>query len=190
MRHRTLLAMSALLAVATSGCDKIKGLLGRKDAGTAPPTVASAPDTAARDTTPVEPAPPPPPPPPDVRAVEDVPYVSADTGTVAPGMTERDIYAIWGPPAAVRRMGEHTYLYFHNGCEKSCGTMDLVILQNGQVVDAIVRWPGHGYSGESSSPPGRVPFPTRGDLAVPPPPVPADTTTDTTTTSPSPTPEP
>jgi hypothetical protein len=47
--------------------------------------------------------------------------------------------------------------------------MDLVILQNGQVVDAVVRWPGHGYSGESSSPPGRAPFPTRGGdtLTVP-----------------------
>jgi hypothetical protein len=103
------------------------------------------------------------------RAVEDVPYVSQDTGTIAPGMAERDVYSLWGAPAAVRRAAEHTYLYFHNGCEKTCGTMDLVILQNGQVIDAVVRWPGHGYSGESSSPPGRVPFPTRGGdtLSVP-----------------------
>lgn len=168
MRHRTLLATCALLAVSTSGCDQIKGLLGKKAAENAPaPAVATQPpDTTRRDTTP---PPPPPPPPVAARVVEDVPYESADTGTIAPGMTERDVYALWGPPAAVRRAGEHTYLYFHNGCEKSCGTMDLVILQNGQVVDAIVRWPGHGYSGESSSPPGRVPFPTRGGepLTVP-----------------------
>ena len=172
MRHRTLLATCALLAVATSGCEKIKGLLGRKSAEETPPAVAQV-DTTRRDTTPVNHTPPPPPPETTTRPVEDVEFVSADTGTVAPGMTERDVYALWGAPAAVRRVAEHTYLYFHNGCEKTCGTMDLVILQNGQVVDAVVRWPGHGYSGESSSPPGRVPFPTRGDpLVVPQPPTP------------------
>jgi hypothetical protein len=105
--------------------------------------------------------------------VEDVPYESPDTGTIAPGMSERDVYALWGAPAAVRRAAEYTYLYFRNGCEKTCGTMDLVILENGQVIDAVVRWYGHGYSGESSSPPGRVPFPTRGgDTLVVPPPTP------------------
>ena len=169
MQHRTMLATCALLAVATSGCDKIKGLLGKKAEEAPPPALVQNADTARRETPP--PAPPPPPPPQEVvsRPVEDVPFVSNDTGTVAPGMTERDVYSLWGAPAAVRRAGEHTYLYFQNGCEKTCGTMDLVILQNGQVVDAIVRWPGHGYSGESSSPPGRVPFPTRGDpLVVPP----------------------
>ncbi|MGH7608008.1 MAG: hypothetical protein ACREME_11780, partial [Gemmatimonadales bacterium] len=91
------------------------------------------------------------------RALRDVPLVSADTGTVAPGMSERDVYAVWGPPAAVRRAGEFTYLFFQNGCEYSCGTMDVVTLQNGQVVDAIVRWDGHRYAGLSSSPPGRTP---------------------------------
>jgi len=40
--------------------------------------------------------------------------------------------------------------------------LDLVTLQNDQVVDAIVRWPGHGYSGQSSSPPGKKHGPTRG----------------------------
>lgn len=166
MRHRTLLATCALLAVATSGCEKIKGLLGRKSAEETPPAVAQI-DTTRRDIPTAVPTPPPEPPA-NVRPVEDVTYESADTGTVAPGMSERDVYALWGAPAAVRRAAEHTYLYFHNGCEKTCGTMDLVILQNGQVVDAIVRWPGHGYSGESSSPPGRVPFPTRNDpLVVP-----------------------
>jgi hypothetical protein len=164
-----MLATCALLAVATSGCDKIKGLLGKKTEEAPPPALVQNTDTARRDTA-VAPAPPPPPPAEVARPVEDVPYVSADTGTIAPGMTERDVYALWGAPAAVRRAADHTYLYFPNGCEKTCGTMDLVILQNGQVIDAIVRWPGHGYSGESSSPPGRVPFPTRGDpLTVPPP---------------------
>ena len=82
----------------------------------------------------------------------DVPYVSQDTGTVFPGMAERDVYSLWGAPAAVRHLGEYTYLYFQNGCEYSCGIMDVVTLHNGQVTDAIVRWYGHGYAGQSTSP--------------------------------------
>jgi hypothetical protein len=86
------------------------------------------------------------------RPNRDVPYDSPDTGTVAPGMVEKDIYSLWGAPIAVRRQGDMTFLYFRNGCEYSCGTEDVVFLKNGQVVDAVLRWPGHGYSGQSSSP--------------------------------------
>ena len=108
------------------------------------------------------------------RPLRDEPFVSNDTGTIAPGMTERDVYSVWGPPVGVRRAGEWTYLYFRNGCEYSCGTYDVVFLQNGGVVDVVLRWPGHGYSGQSSSPPGVVPLPTRpgGDTLVVPPPNP------------------
>jgi hypothetical protein len=55
-----------------------------------------------------------------------------------------------------------TYLYFRNGCEYSCGTEDVVFLQNGQVVDAVLRWPGHRYSGQSSSPAATQPRARRG----------------------------
>ena len=82
----------------------------------------------------------------------DVPYESPDTGTIAPGMAEREVYSLWGPPIAVRHQGDMTYLYYRNGCEFTCGTEDVVFLQNGKVVDAVLRWPGHGYSGQSSSP--------------------------------------
>jgi hypothetical protein len=103
---------------------------------------------------------------------QDVTYISDDTGTVNPGMTEREVYEIWAAPAAVRRVGEYTYLFFRNGCEYTCGTMDVVTLKDGHVVDAIVRWDGHRYSGESSSPPGKVPFANPGgeNLQVTPPP--------------------
>jgi hypothetical protein len=103
--------------------------------------------------------------------LRDEPYVSSDTGTIAPGMTENEVYALWGPPAATRHSGEYTYLYFRNGCEYTCGMLDLVTLQNGQVVDAVLRWPGHNYSGQSSSPKGVLPRPTpAGDtLFIPPP---------------------
>jgi hypothetical protein len=86
------------------------------------------------------------------RVARDLPYESEDTGTVAPGMAEKDIYSLWGPPVAVRRQGDMTFLYFRNSCEYTCGTLDVVFLQNGKVVDAVLRWPGHGYSGQSSSP--------------------------------------
>jgi len=117
---------------------------------------------------------PPPPPRPSgggAPLTRDVPYVSEDTGTIAPGMNEREIYNVWGAPAAVRHAGQYTYLFFNNGCEYTCGTMDVVTLKNGAVVDAIVRWDGHRYSGESSSPPGKMPVPNVGGdtLRVPPP---------------------
>jgi len=89
--------------------------------------------------------------------LRDEPYNSADTGTVAPGMSQEDVVAVWGRASAVRHAGEYTYLHYPNGCELTCGTDDVVILQNDKVVDAIVRWRGHGYSGQSSSPPGKTP---------------------------------
>jgi hypothetical protein len=96
--------------------------------------------------------------------VRDVPYVSQDTGTIFPGMRERDVYSLWGKPVAVRTLGEFTYLFFQNGCEYSCGTLDVVTLQSGKVIDAIVRWPGHGYGGQSTSPTGGPPHaPPGGD---------------------------
>jgi hypothetical protein len=67
-------------------------------------------------------------------------------------MAERDVYSQWGPPMGVRKMGEFTYIFYPNGCERTCGTADVVTLQNDHVIDAIVRWPGHHYSGQSTSP--------------------------------------
>jgi hypothetical protein len=188
--RRSTLAICALLTVATFGCDTVDKVTAKlklawdKVRGR-PPAVQPAPpppatDTAAAriaagqpagqpQTTPPRPAPARPQG--SVAVTRDVPYVSEDTGTIAPGMSEREIYALWGAPAAVRRAGEYTYLFFNNGCEYTCGTMDVVTLKDGAVVDAIVRWDGHRYSGESSSPPGKMPVAnTGGDtLRVPPP---------------------
>ncbi len=189
--RRSTLAICALLTVATYGCDSAKEKLklawdkirGKSTATATAPTPTAAPaqasDTAAARRAaarqaaeaqrPTRPAPQRPQ---GTAAVtRDVPYISEDTGTIAPGMAEREIYQLWGAPAAVRRAGEYTYLFFNNGCEYTCGTMDVVTLKDGAVVDAIVRWDGHRYSGESTSPPGKVPIPnTGGDtLRVPPP---------------------
>jgi len=171
--RRSMLAICALLMVATSGCDQVNAAKGKlklawdklrgrsTTQAPAPPPARPAPDTAADGIArqqQQQQRPTPPSAPQGTAVLRDVPYVSDDTGTVNPGMAERDVYLIWGAPAAVRRAGEYTYLFFRNGCEYTCGTMDVVTLQNGQVVDAIVRWDGHRYSGESSSPQGKVPF--------------------------------
>jgi hypothetical protein len=181
--RRSTLAICALLTVATFGCDSAKEKLklawdkvrGRSTTQTPPPPPARpAQDTAATRRAAEEQAqrPNPPAAPQGTALTRDAPYVSEDTGTVAPGMSEREVYEIWGAPAAVRRVGEYTYLFFRNGCEYTCGTMDVVTLQTGRVVDAIVRWDGHRYAGESSSPPGRVPVNNPGGdtLRVTPPP--------------------
>lgn len=85
----------------------------------------------------------------------DEPWAPVDTGTVSPGMTREEVVATWGGPATERSAGDWTYLFYRNGCEVTCGTFDVVFLQGGQVVDAIVRGRGHTYSGISSSPIGR-----------------------------------
>jgi hypothetical protein len=87
----------------------------------------------------------------------DEPWTPTDTGTVDPGMSRDQVVTLWGQPVAERAAGAWTYLYYRNGCEVSCGTFDVVFFENGQVVDAIVRSPGHGYAGTSTSPPGREP---------------------------------
>jgi len=105
-------------------------------------------------------------------------------------MHERDIYALWGPPAAVRHLGEFTWLYFRNGCEYTCGLMDVVTLQNGLVVDAILRWPGHGYSGESSSPASTPPHGPRREAPAPEQAAPAAAPDTTAVAAPAPPPAP
>jgi len=189
--RRSTLAICALLTVATLGCEQVDSakaklklawdkLRGRSTATAPPAPVRPVPDTAAaRIAAEQQPSRPRPPAAPQGEPfTRDRPYISDDTGTVNPGMSEREVYELWAAPAAVRRVGEYTYLFFQNGCEYTCGTMDVVTLQNGRVVDAIVRWDGHRYSGESSSPPGRVPFanPSGENLQVPPPPPPPSST--------------
>jgi hypothetical protein len=74
-----------------------------------------------------------------------------------PGMTEADVRQRWGEPLAVRRLNDWTYLFYENGSEAERGYSDCVFLQNGQVVDVIIRGSGRMYLGTSSSPEGRAP---------------------------------
>ena len=186
--RRSTLAICALLTVATLGCEQVDTakaklklawdkLRGRSTASAPPAPTRPAPDTAGQRIASEQAAARPRPPAAPQGGeplTRDVPYISEDTGTVNPGMSEREVYLLWAAPAAVRRVGSYTYLFFRNGCEYTCGTMDVVTLENGRVVDAIVRWDGHRYSGESSSPMGKVPFANPGgeQLQVTPPPPP------------------
>ncbi len=77
--------------------------------------------------------------------------------TIRPGMTEAEVRAAWGAPVTSRKVGDYAYLFFENGCLRACGTYDLVVLQGGQVVDAIGRGKNHNYDGVSSSPADRAP---------------------------------
>lgn len=83
--------------------------------------------------------------------------VTRDTGTVRPGMREAQVLAAWGSPSGSRVRGDYKYLFFANGCQPACGIQDVVILERGQVIDAIARDPRHRYDGVSSSPAGRTP---------------------------------
>ncbi|GBD33111.1 hypothetical protein HRbin33_02091 [bacterium HR33] len=155
MRWQALLAASVLTL---SGCDKIP-FIGKEE--TPPDTAARAPAAPATSADTAQPPAPAPPPqqarrPAPARVLVDEPWTPIDTGTIAPGMTREQVIALWGVPVAERTVGNRTYLYFRNGCEVSCGTFDVVFLEGGQVVDAIVRGPGHNYAGTSSSPRDRV----------------------------------
>jgi hypothetical protein len=93
-----------------------------------------------------------------VRA--DEPWTPTHTGTVNPGMTRDEVIGVWGSPIAERSSGANTFLFYRNGCEVTCGMLDVVFLEGGQVVDAVVRGRGHVYGGTSSSPPDRAARPT------------------------------
>ena len=104
--RRSTLAICALLTVATLGCEQVNTakaklklawdkLRGRPTAtATTPPPARPAADTAAarvaaqRGDQPQRPRPPAAPQ--GEPLTRDVPYISDDTGTVSPGMTERD----------------------------------------------------------------------------------------------------
>lgn len=167
--RRLTLAATTILAVGIMGCDRLPFVGGgeeepaAQEPAAAPTEAAQVEDTAtqsevAPEETPAVPETPPPAPTQTVTRASamDEPWTPTHTGTVDPGMSRDQVIGVWGPPVTESALGNWTYLYFRNGCEVSCGTFDVVLLENDQVVDAVVRGPGHGYSGVSSSPPGRT----------------------------------
>jgi len=174
--RRPTLATAAIATAFLMGCDRIPFLGGGAeetsppappvtqpaDTATATAQPPTAPDTATEQQAEPEPRQPvttPPTPPRQVAQGSaargmDEPWTPTHTGTVSPGMSREAVVGVWGEPVAQRASGDWTYLYYRNGCEYTCGTFDVVMLQGGEVVDAIVRGRGHIYSGVSSSPAG------------------------------------
>jgi SmpA / OmlA family len=147
-----------ILVLAAAACGKKAE---EQQAAPAQPAATATPDTAAAMPTPPPAAP--------VRTSQaamptmpavDEPWTPTDTGAVSPGMTRDQVVAVWGAPVTERTLGAWTYLYYRNGCEASCGTFDVVFLDDGQVVNAIVRGRGHTFTGTSTSPPGTTARPT------------------------------
>lgn len=81
--------------------------------------------------------------------------VGAATGhaqtTIRPGMTQAEVVAAFGPPAAVRTADGWTYLYYSNGCPRRCGSDDVVFLRDGRVVAAVLRSPRRRFAGPPAS---------------------------------------
>ena len=99
--------------------------------------------------------------------VAAAPALAQEARVIDPGMTRAQVISELGAPATIRTSGRFVYLLYPNGCERTCGMQDLVILEDDAVVDAIFRSARRAYSGTSSSPgtvaPGRT---TRGGGAV------------------------
>jgi len=69
---------------------------------------------------------------------------------ITPGMTRQQVTDVLGRPASERHFGAHDYLLFDAGCSRKCGD-DLVILDHGLVVDAVIRSAGHSYAGAEAA---------------------------------------
>lgn len=76
------------------------------------------------------------------------------SNTIDPGMTHDEVVQRLGKPLNERTSGTHTYMFYRNGCEKTCGMNDLVVLEDGKVVDAVFRNGVRSYTGTSTSPAG------------------------------------
>jgi hypothetical protein len=83
-----------------------------------------------------------------------------DVKTIKPGMTDAQVREQWGEPLTVKKIGIMSYMYYRSNCLKKCGTNDVVFLENGQVIDAVVRDKSRKYDGIASSPADRKPEPT------------------------------
>ncbi|HTE43945.1 MAG TPA: hypothetical protein VK636_01775 [Gemmatimonadaceae bacterium] len=84
--------------------------------------------------------------------VAALPLAAQAGATIDPGMTRDQVVAKLGEPLSAKAYQGFTYLLYKNGCEKTCGMNDLVVLDSGKVVDAVFRSPARHYSGTSSSP--------------------------------------
>jgi hypothetical protein len=69
------------------------------------------------------------------------PAIPPPVPTITVGMSEEDVLAKFGAPATTRTVGRWTYLFYTNGCAVRCGSDDVVTLEAGRVVTAVLRTP-------------------------------------------------
>lgn len=67
------------------------------------------------------------------------------------GMTADQVRAAFGAPARTREQGNWTYYFYSNGCPVRCGSDDVVFLQDGRVVAAVLRTEARRFAGPSAS---------------------------------------
>jgi hypothetical protein len=67
--------------------------------------------------------------------------------SIAPGMSETDVRRVFGEPTVRREVAGRTYLFYANGCPVRCGSDDVVFLEGGRVVTAVLRTPGRHFAG-------------------------------------------
>lgn len=75
------------------------------------------------------------------------PAVAQGRGTIARGMTEAEVRTAFGEPTVRREAASRAYLFYANGCPIKCGSDDVVFLENGRVVTAVLRSPGRHFAG-------------------------------------------
>lgn len=71
--------------------------------------------------------------------------------TVRAGMTEAEVRRAFGAPATVRRADGWSYLFYLNRCPVRCGSDDVVFLQDGRVVAAVLRTPARRFAGPGAA---------------------------------------
>jgi hypothetical protein len=108
-----------------------------------------------------------------VAAAASASDLSAQAAKIDPGMTREQVVAALGQPLSARTRNGFTYLLYRNGCERTCGMNDLVVLDSGKVVDAVFRSSGREYTGASTSP-RMVPVPEARKAAPSPAPLKVD----------------
>jgi len=106
-------------------------------------------------------------------------HAQAPDNQIDPGMSKAQVIQHLGQPQSISKKDSSLFLYYKNGCEKTCGMLDLVILINDKVVDAIFRDPNRHYTGKSTSPMALTPAEARKASTGAPLKIKADTTTPT-----------
>jgi hypothetical protein len=76
---------------------------------------------------------------------------AAGQAAIHAGMSADEVRAAFGAPARTRDQGDWTYWFYPNGCPVRCGSDDVVFLQDGKVVAAVLRTPRRRFEGPTAS---------------------------------------